>query len=95
MPQAARLFDETIGVCEQHGPQTGYILTASEDVFADGIERARFSDTVIANCGHTGILLVCSETVLLDNLPAARVGDEFVGIYTGIVLLGSNTVFTG
>lgn len=96
MPNAARFSDQTVGVCAAHrSPQGGTISTSAQTVKAGSLGRARATDTVTANCGHTGTLVPGSLTVLVEGLPAARVGDAFVGTYSGTVAMGLPTVLTG
>jgi uncharacterized Zn-binding protein involved in type VI secretion len=69
MPPAARLGDKS-----SHG---GIIITASSDIFVDGIPIARTGD--LHECpihGHGITPLTSSSTVHMDGRSVIRIGDK-------------------
>lgn len=92
----ARLNDTTHGVCSEHGPIKGKIITSSSTTLINNRGVARIGDTVQADCGHTGIIITGSDAFIenkqLRNI--ARVSSKFEGIYSGIVISGSPDTLT-
>jgi len=75
----ARLTDMVRIDCP-HGPQIGYITTASEFSYSDGLGHARLTDTVVCSaCGCEGHIVSGAEYTFTDGLKAARVRDVCVG----------------
>jgi uncharacterized Zn-binding protein involved in type VI secretion len=94
MPAAARLGD----YCTGHGcypPRTG--VTASIDVFINGIEAHRLTDVWDIHCClgdcHGGIVEEGSTTVFINGLAAARIGDSVA--CGSLIAMGSPTVNIG
>lgn len=94
MAKTARLGDAADGVCIYHGPISGTITEASEDVFVNGIGVAREGDTVTAACGHTGKISSFSPDSTANGKGIARLGDEFSGDFNGVIVEGSDDTLT-
>lgn len=95
MAAAARLGD----YCTGHGcwpPRTG--VTASNNVFVNGIRAHRLTDTWAVHCCpnagcHPGAVASGSASVFINGLPAARIGDS---ISCGsMIAMGSQNVSIG
>ena len=95
MAAAARLGD----YCTGHGcwpPRTG--VTASNNVFVNGIRVHRLTDTWNIHCCpndgcHIGSVASGSASVFINGLPAARIGDS---ISCGsLIAMGSPNVSFG
>ena len=95
MAAAARLGD----FCTGHGcwpPRTG--ITASTNVFINGIPAHRFGDGWNLHCCpldgcHLGAVAEGSATVRINGLAAARIGD-FISCGS-LIAMGSPTVNIG
>jgi len=103
MPGVARLNDTHSGTCS-HGLKccphavSGPIVSASNDVKANGIGVARLDDSVTHNCPHcgTGNISSASGTVKANGKGVAREGDSVT--YpggSGKIVSASGNVFAG
>lgn len=90
----SRLGDQTIGICKEHGPQSGQIIQCHPNTLVGMIPDSTITHMVMANCGHTGTLITGNNTLLDNNLPTVRVTSQFTGIYSGTVITGEPTAFT-
>lgn len=90
----SRLTDQTIGVCQVHGPQGGHIIEGHSNSIVGMLPDSTITHTVMANCSHTGVLVTGNPTLLDNNLPTVRITSQFVGIYSGQVITGEQTAFT-
>lgn len=90
MPSVARLTD----ICTGHGPCRPRVnVTASKDVFVNGLGAHRLGDGWSYHCNHTGILAAGSQTVFANGLELGRVADP---VSCGsLVATGSTDVFAG
>lgn len=75
MPAVSRLGDLTSGHCFPPYP----FITASSDVFVNGIAVTRISDAFPVHCCgipcHSGTQAVGSPNVYVNGLAVARIGD--------------------
>ena len=94
-PRAARLGDMSTG----HDACVPVpIITASPDVFINGLQAARVSDSfAVHGCvihpPHSDVIAAGSATVFVNGLPAARKGDPV--IIGGVIAEGSDNVWIG
>ena len=98
MPQTSRLTDIGCGLCCIGGwhPACGLLITASPDVVAENLNVSRISDIIVSFCHRAvGVMVTSSTTVNANNLGVVRPGDSFVGCFTGILVTGAPTVYTG
>jgi hypothetical protein len=99
MPRNARLGDTGVGICCCHSgciDMTGILIEGSGNVFTNGIQQSRLTDTVLGNCGHTAIMITSSSTVFTNGLGTSRITDQFSGsCFTGQIVEGSGNVSTG
>lgn len=95
----AGLTTECNGVDECEYPPkegTGMIIDGAGTVFREGLPIAGITNIVIfPKTGKTGMIISGSGTVFREGLPIARILDEFIGCYSGIIIGGAGTVFTG
>ena len=77
-----RKGDTVIGVCSEHGAQSGYVLTGASKSYCEGKLIARNGDTIIAECGHTGTI-ISSGTAKCEGESIAKLDDSFVGTFSG------------
>ena len=93
MPGVARLTD----ICSGHGPwPPRENVSASENVFVNGLGAHRVTDTWNIHCGpscHDSVLASGSSTVFVNGLAIGRIGDPVECGST--VATGSSNVFAG
>lgn len=94
----SRIGDIGVGICYAHDPPipaTGPIVEGAVNVFANGINVARITDTVVTfhNSSHSGNIVEGSPSVFANGLNVARIGDLFTGIFVGTLVEGAPTVF--
>lgn len=105
MPEATRVGDQTVGVCDigleccPHG-RSGTNSAHSPNVFINGKAAHRQGDTGATNCPHGGTFQSVghSATVFINGIPATRVGDSTVCMSCGQAgnhASGSPNVFFG
>lgn len=90
----ARIGDRTQGVCLQHGPQGGTIVTGSTDVFTNNLGTARLGDMIVADCGDIATIITASTVTYANNLGVARLGDLGAGTYECTIVTGSTDTFS-
>lgn len=98
MAKLARLNDSFSGYCvadNEHGQQTGVIISCSEDVFGNSLGFARLGDQVRANCGHIGTIITSSNSVFANSIGVARLGDSVGGDLSGSIVSGSDDILVG
>jgi len=100
MPQTSRVADVGVGICCCHiDPpcieMSGVIVTGAGTITVEGGKVSRITSIVLAGCGHTGIMVTGSATEISEGLGTARVADQFVGCFTGSLVTGAGTDFTG
>jgi len=100
MPQTSRVADIGIGICCCHIKPpcigvSGVLITGAGTITVEGSKVSRITDIVLAGCGHVGVMVTGSTTEFSELLGTARVTDQFVGCFTGCLVTGAATDFTG
>lgn len=98
MSGAATIGSIGVGICYGHVPpipMTGVVSTGSDTVKIGGVGAASTGSIVLGLCGHPGVLAATSTTVIVGDSAKGRSGDPFVGIFTGILTTGEDTVQIG
>lgn len=96
----ARLGDITIGKCRHPLCAAlpvvyGKIVTVSPNKNANTRGVARIGDIVLCENGHTGTIITGDARLRTNNRDTARVGDQFYGVYEGVILTGSPSILVG
>jgi len=97
----SRIGDVGKGYCScggdpPHGNQSGVIISASENVFTNGLPTGIITSVVKADCGHTSVIVSGSSSVFVNGLGIAYIGSHFSGsCWNGNIVSGSGDVFSG
>ena len=91
----ARLNDQTMGNCSEHGNDIGgKITSASPNVTANSRGVARLGDKVLADCGHEAVIITASPTVSANQRGVARLSDQVGNSpYTAKIITASPNTF--
>ena len=86
----ARMRDLCFGWCWLHGFQLGIIITGNPREIVGYLPKAHVGDLTLSCCGGIGIIVRGNFRCLGGNLfrPSARMGDQFVGMYNGVIITG-------
>lgn len=94
MSSASTLTSIGVGICAIHGPMTGAVISSSDDVVIgeNVYGSARIGDIVLGLCGDVGLITGGSDTIIVNDQGKASVGSVFVGIFSGTLTSGDDTV---
>jgi uncharacterized Zn-binding protein involved in type VI secretion len=97
MSQAATLTSVGNGQCCCHNdptciPMIGVVISASPDIFINGLPAARMGDLMQGTCGHFGTIVSGASDTFSNGIPAARLGDITHGCLLVTLISGSTDV---
>lgn len=94
----ARQGDRGVGICVGHSPpipMTGTIIASATTSNCNNLALARAGDIVKGECGHTGIISDSAPTAQAEGIGLAYIGAAFIGIFSGIIVEGSDDSVVG
>ena len=91
----ARLNDQTMGNCTEHGNDIGgKITSASPNVSINNRGVARLGDKVLADCGHEATIITASPSITANQRGVARLDDQIGDSpYTAKIITASPDTF--